>query len=131
MNERYLLQPFRFGAREDGSIPERRNGVALTEDPDRHLRDKILAVLFTRPGERVNQPRFGVGIDRAVFEPLDELTLGALEFHVSQGLRRDLGGEVIVERVDLIANPEAGELLLQIGYQRRSDRVPRNLEIVL
>ena len=34
-------------------------------------------------------------------------------------------------RLIVEAAPERGELLLDIRYQRRTDRVPRNLEIVL
>jgi uncharacterized protein len=133
MADRFLLQPFRFGAQKQATAAQQPvyNGVAVTEDADRHLRDKILAVLFTAPGERVNNPRFGVGLDRRVFEPLSDLQLAALEYQVSQGLRRDLGAEVTVHGVDVTAAPERGELLLEIRYSRRADRVPRNLEIVL
>lgn len=131
MKERFLLQPFRFGAQEQTTDGNLYNGVAVTEDADRHLRDKILAVLFTAPGERVMNPRFGVGLDRRVFEPLDDLQIAALEFQVSQGLRRDLGAEILVQAVDVEAVPERGELLLNIRYERRTDRVPRNLEVAL
>lgn len=122
MDHRYLHQPFRFG---------QRGGVALTDDPERHLTDKVMAVLFTAPGERVNQPDFGVGLERIVFETLDPLTLSALEFRISRGLRRDLGDEVVFESVDIEAQPERGELLLQVNYRRRGERMPRNLEIEL
>lgn len=122
MDSRFLYQPFRFG---------RQGSVALTDDADRHLTDKVMAVLFTAPGERVNQPDFGVGLNRVVFETLDPLTLAALEFRISQGLRRDLGDEVQLDGVDIEETPERGELVLKIGYRRRSDRLPRNLEIVL
>ena len=122
MPDRFLLQPFRLGAQ---------GGVAVTDDIDRHLRDKIMAILFTAPGERVNNPRFGVGLNRVVFDGLNELTLAAVEFRVSEGLRRDLGQEAIVDEVNISADPEAGELILAISYRRREDREPRNLEIKL
>lgn len=122
MSARYLYQPFRIA--EHG-------GVSVTDDADRHLRDKVMAVLFTAPGERVNNPTFGVGINRAVFEPLDPLTLTALEFRISQGLRRDIGDEIIVEGVDIQGDEDNGELLLSIRFQRRGDRLTRNLEVKL
>jgi phage baseplate assembly protein W len=131
MPDRFILQPFRFGAQEQGTAGKVYNGVAVTGDADRHLRDKILAVLFTAPGERVNNPRFGVGLNRAVFDKLNELTAAALEFRISQGLRRDLGDEVVVEAVDLDMDPPHGELLLTVAYRRRSDRGRRRLEIEL
>ncbi len=131
MANRYLIQPLRYGAEKPESGGRLHNGLAITEDADRHLRDKILAVLFTVPGERVNRPTFGVGLNRYVFEGLDELTLAALEFRVSEGLRRDIGDELMVDAVDLTSSPEDGELRLSIRYRRREDRIPRNLEIEL
>jgi phage baseplate assembly protein W len=132
---RFLREPFGFGAPKaapgPGLPPAALNGVALTDDPDRHLRDKIMAVLFTSPGERVNNPRFGVGLNRAVFEGLNELTVSAIEYRVAEGLRRDIGDEFILDRVDIRAAPPAGELLLTVGYRRRTDRVSRNLEVRL
>ena len=131
MANRYLIQPLRYGAEKPESGGRLHNGLGITEDADRHLRDKILAVLFTVPGERVNRPTFGVGLDRYVFEGLDDLTLAALEFRVSEGLRRDIGDEMLVDAVDLTTSPEDGELRLSISYRRREDRIPRNLEIEL
>ena len=119
----FVYQPFKL--RDD------RGAIAVTDDEDRHLRDKILAVLFTAPGERVNLPRFGVGLNRTVFEGLDELTLAAVEFRVGEGLRRDLGEEALIDAVDIGTDPAGGQMLITIAYRRRTDRRPRNLEIVL
>lgn len=131
MAHRYLIQPLRFGAEKADAAGGVHNGLGVTEDADRHLKDKILAVLFTVPGERVNRPQFGVGLDRYVFESLDELTLAAFEFRVTEGLRRDIGDELIVDGVDIGTSPADGQLLLTIRYQRRSDRVRRRMEIEL
>jgi phage baseplate assembly protein W len=118
----FVYQPFRL---------HDRGTIAMTQDPDRHLRDKVLAVLFTAPQERVNAPRFGVGLDRTVFEGLDELTVSAVEFRIAEGLRRDLGAEAIVDAIDVEVDPEGGRLLISIAYRRRSDRRPQTLEVVL
>ncbi|MGH2942545.1 MAG: GPW/gp25 family protein [Solirubrobacteraceae bacterium] len=123
MADLFVYQPFRL--RDD------RGAIAVTDDADRHLRDKILAVLFTGPGERMNAPRFGVGLSRTVFEGLDDLTVAAVEFRVAEGLRRDLGDEALIDGIDVVSDPESGQLVISIGYRRRTDRRPRNLEIVL
>jgi phage baseplate assembly protein W len=128
---RYLIQPLRYGAEKADTTERVHNGVAITEDADRHLRDKIFAVLFTSPGERVNRPQFGVGLNRFVFEGLDDLTLGALEFRVSEGLRRDIGDELLIDSIDITSAPPDGELHLSIRYRRRDDRVPRRLDLDL
>jgi hypothetical protein len=122
MAERYLQYPFRFGAHA---------GVAVIDDADRHLRDKVEAVLFTAPGERVNNPSFGVGLNRAVFEPLDELAIAAVEFRIQQALRRDIGDEILVDAVNVEADPADGRMTVRLSFRRRLDRKPRNLEVKL
>lgn len=119
----FIYQPFTL---RDGS-----GAIAMTDDPDRHLRDKILAVLFTAPGERVNAPRFGIGLDRTVFEQLDELTIAAVEFRIAEGMRRELGDEALFDGADVAASPADGQLVITVRYQRRAERVPRTLEIAL
>jgi hypothetical protein len=123
MADVFVYQPFK--------LRDERGAIAVTDDADRHLRDKILAVLFTAPGERVNAPRFGVGLDRTVFEGLDELTIAAVEFRIAEGMSRELGDEATIDAVDVETDPENGQLLISIDYRRRTDRSPRNLEIVL
>ncbi len=122
MTERFLQHPLRFSGR---------GGVALTDDADRHLRDKIEAVLFTHPGERVNNPSFGAGIHHAAFGPLDELSAAATEFTLSQALARDLGDEIVLDGVDVRAEPEEGALVATISLRRRTDLTPRSLEVRL
>jgi phage baseplate assembly protein W len=132
MAQRYLVHPFRLGARREVTPPAVtfHNGVALTDDADQHLRDKILAVLFTVPGERVNQPRFGVGLEKSVFDGLDDLTMAALEFRISEGLRADAGDELSITNVEITAD-DGGRLSISIDFFRRTDRLPRNLEVQL
>ena len=131
MANRYLIQPLRNGAEKPESAGRIHNGLGVTEDADRHLRDKILSVLFTTPGERVNRPQFGAGLDRYVFEGINDLTLAALEFRLSEAIRRDIGAEMLLDALDIEGVPESGEIRLSIRYRRREDRLPRNLEIVL
>jgi phage baseplate assembly protein W len=123
MQRRYFSQPIRligdFGA------------IALSTDPDRHLRDKLLAILFTSPGERVNHPEFGVGLRRTLFEGIDDLMLAALRFQIIQGLRRDIGPEIAVDDLRIESDPEAGEVAIFIDYRRVADDVPQGLEVRL
>ena len=119
----YLRQPFK--------LRDERGAIAVIDDADVHLHDKVLAVLFTAPGERVNNPRFGVGLNRTVFDPLDELTAAAVEFRIAEGLRRELGAEADVSAVEVQVGPAEGELLVAVTYQRLADRVTRTLEVVL
>ena len=119
----FLRQPFK--------LRDERGAIAVIDDADLHLRDKVLAVLFTAPGERVNNPRFGVGLNRTVFEQLDDLTAGAVEFRIAEGLRRELSADADVGSVDVGIGPADGELLVAVTYQRLADRATRTLEVTL
>jgi len=123
MASTFIYQPFK--------LRDERGAIAVTTDADRHLRDKILAVLFTAPGERVNNPRFGVGLNRMVFEQLDDLTIAAVEFRIAEGMRRELAAEASITSVDVQVGAGDGQLLVAIAYQRRTDQAARVLEVLL
>jgi phage baseplate assembly protein W len=76
-------------------------GVPQTAAPDRHLRDMILNVLFTVPGERVNVPEFGAGIGRLVFAPNGSALRASAQFLIATNLQRWLGDLVNVQQVDV------------------------------
>ena len=75
-----------------------RSAVATYED---HVADMVEAVLFTAPGERINRPDFGCGLDRLVFAPIDATVVGAAELSVRGGLQRWLADVIEAEDVDL------------------------------
>jgi uncharacterized protein len=90
-------------------------------DPDDNadLRGKIVQVLFTAPGERVNQPEFGCGLFNLVFDPANTILATAVEFTVGQALTRWLGDQIVVGAVDVQALDEA--FTVEVAYVRRRD----------
>lgn len=49
-------------------------GRLADTDYEAHIREMIAQILFTRPGERVNRPDFGCGLQQYIFDPnSDEL----------------------------------------------------------
>jgi len=86
---------------------------------DEAIRGKIIQVLFTAPGERVNVPEFGCGLFNLVFEPNDAVLAAAMEFTVGQALTRWLRDEIIVDGVSVEAEQE--QVLIEIVYTRRED----------
>jgi phage baseplate assembly protein W len=80
--------------------------VAVVDDEE-YLRGLIESVLFTRPGERVNRPDFGSGVDRLVFAPggdevahtTQALVHGALQHWLGDLLRVE---QVVVEAADAV-----------------------------
>jgi uncharacterized protein len=94
---------------------------AIRPDPDddADLRGKIIQVLFTAPGERVNKPEFGCGLFNLVFDPNNTILAAATEFTVGQALTRWLGEEIVVGGVNVESHDE--HLAVEVSYIRRSD----------
>jgi len=80
-------------------------GTPHTTRADDHLRDLILQVLFTNPGERVNLPEFGAGIQRLVFAPNSDALRSSVQFLVSTNVQRWLGDRIDVEQVNVSSDP--------------------------
>ncbi len=72
--------------------------TALLDD-DAYLRALVEAVIFTRPGERVNRPQFGSGIHELVFAPAGADLAEATRALVHGALQRALGDLLRVEEV--------------------------------
>jgi uncharacterized protein len=93
--------------------------LALAEGDER-IRGKILQVLFTSPGERVNLPDFGCGLLDLVFEPDDPVLAAATEFTVTQALTRWMGDEIVVDAVDVQSHAET--VTVEVAWISRAER---------
>ncbi len=101
-----------------------------TTDPDDHLRDLILQVLFTEPGERVNLPEFGCGIKRLLFGPNNEILRATAQYVISQNLRRWLGDRINVEQVIVSSEPgDESTIQIDITYVVKTGNVRQQLAV--
>jgi len=99
--------PFRFDPR----------GRTAETDDSEHIRDLIEQVLFTAPGERVNRPDFGCGLQRLVFAPNSDELAAATQFLVQGSLQQWLGDLIEVNTVQVEADD--AKLLVNIKYTER------------
>ncbi|MEV6871429.1 GPW/gp25 family protein [Amycolatopsis sp. NPDC051128] len=102
-------------------------GITPDPDEDADLRGKIIQVLFTAPGERVNQPEFGCGLFNLVFDPANTILSAAVEFSVGQALTRWLGDQLVVGAVDVQAHDET--VTVEVAYVRRRDLVRQAVRV--
>lgn len=86
---------------------------------DESIRGKIIQVLFTAPGERVNRPEFGCGLFNLLFEPNNDILEAAMEFTVGQALTRWLRDEIVVANVKVNAVEETATI--EIVYTKKQD----------
>lgn len=87
--------------------------VAATPDKD-YIEALMEQILFTVPGERVNRPDFGCGIQYAVFKPMGSEMVAATLYVVQSELQRWLEGLARIHSVD--ARPDGGMLLVTVQY---------------
>lgn len=118
MESRFLQFPFRKG---------HSGGAAEIDDIDQHIKDKIIQILFTIPGERVNLPEFGCGIRDLVFEGNNSVLVSTTRFKINRALNRWIGDEVKIEDVKVFSEEET--LYIKIFYRRLDNKIPDTLEV--
>ena len=80
-----------------------------------HVRDMIEQFLFTNPGERVNRPDFGSGLQQLIFGPASPELAAALQFTVQAGLQRWLGDTVDVQSLSVTSTDST--VAVDISYR--------------
>jgi uncharacterized protein len=102
-------------------------GQAATLTGNGNLQAKILQVVLTAPGERVNLSDFGCGLRDLVFDPNNDVLAATTEFAINKALQKWLSNDIIVSSVD-ITNSE-GELQIDVTYIRRDQLEPAKIKI--
>ncbi len=83
-----MTQPQLYG--QGISFPPRvgQDGSIVWSVGELNVRECICTILRTSPGERVERPSFGCGLDRMLFEPNSIATLRLIQDEVTQSVSR-------------------------------------------
>ena len=104
-----------------------RTGRVASVAHEEDIRQSILIILETAPGERVMRPNFGCGIHDLVFAAMDSTTVQRVRSVVEEALRRcEARIDVLGVSVDEAATSE-GRLLVEIEYRVRKTNQLGNL----
>lgn len=104
-----------------------RTGLVASVAYEEDIRQSILIILETAPGERVMRPNFGCGIHELVFTAVDSTEIQRIRSVVDEALRRcEARIEVMNINVDEDATTE-GKLLVEIDYRVRKTNQTGNL----
>jgi phage baseplate assembly protein W len=83
------------------------------------IRQSLLILLSTIPGERVYRPDYGCWLSRLVFAPNDETTAGLAIHYVRQAIER-WEPRVEILRLDAVSSGSAGDRLdVLLDYRAR------------
>jgi hypothetical protein len=103
---RHLAFPFRVGPDGRTATP------ATTAD---HVRDELLQLILTAPGERPFLPEFGAGARKLIFEPTSDVLRGVVKARITQSVSRYLGHRLTLEALEVTF---AGNLIdIEIKYR--------------
>jgi len=107
-----IAHPFRIDGR----------GRTAEAGRDEHIHQMIEQVLFTSPGERVNRPTFGTGLQQLIFAPNSSELATATEFMVQSALQEWLGRLIQVEAVNVKSQEATLEITVQYIVRRTRQR---------
>lgn len=95
------------------------------------LRQSILLLLRTRPGERVMRPEYGCWLHRLFFAPNDDTTAGLAIHYVRTALERwEPRAEIVL--LDATRDPHRdGVLLIELQYRLRGSAMRDSLLVPL
>lgn len=96
-----------------------------------HVRQMMMQVLMTSPGERVNRPDFGCGLRRMVFAPNSDASANLLQVMVMQALDKWLGDLIEVLEVKVTAVNERMEVSVVYMLKATQQRQYLNIEVTV
>ena len=90
---------FSFRIEKDGR-------TAQVDSLEKHVRDELIQLILTNPGERLFLPEFGGGVRRLVFENADAATAAVARATLAQALTRWMGHRIEVEELRVAVENE-------------------------
>lgn len=97
-------------------------GRSATTDDNDHIRDMIEQLLFTNPGERVNRPDFGSGLQQLVFAPNSPELAAAVKFTLQAALQRWLGDLIELQALEVVSEDSKLSILIQYVIRRTNQQ---------
>ncbi len=94
---------------------------------DQSIRETMLNILLTRPGERLQRPDFGAGLLNFVHQPNNETTRNLIAGVVRKSLEQ-WEFRVVVEEVDVAPSPTSvADVHINIRYRMGFAQTPAQL----
>lgn len=101
-------------------------GVEMSSD-DENIRQSMMCIIGTAPGERMMRPTFGCAIHDILFEPNTSVTAAKIEYEVKRAL---VEFEPRIGDVEVIAKPdeiEVSRMNVTVSYTIRKTNTKANL----
>ncbi|MEO8971028.1 MAG: GPW/gp25 family protein [Ktedonobacteraceae bacterium] len=112
MQNSYIAYPVHFDSR----------GRTAVTDYNTHVRDMLEQLLFTNPGERVNRPDFGSGLQQLVFAPNSPELAAALQYTLKAAVQRWLGDVLELQALDVTSDDSTLSIVIAYIVKQTNER---------
>jgi phage baseplate assembly protein W len=107
------------------------DGTLSWSENDNSIRENMLNILLTRPGERIQRPEFGAGLLKFIHQPNNETTRNLIAGVVKKSLSV-WETRVQIDGVDVTpAKDSLAEVHINIRYRLRHNQTPASLGLRL
>lgn len=96
------------------------NNILSRQEDEQIIKNDILQLLLTVPGERAHRPTFGTDLRTSVFEPLDAMTIESLKTSIQTAMN-NFERRVAVVSLDLRTNDYQNEIRILLVVQIVAD----------
>jgi phage baseplate assembly protein W len=79
-------------------------------------------LLFTNPGERVNRPDFGSGLQQLIFGPNSPEVAAAVKFTLQGNLQRWLGDLIELQVLEVTSEDSTLSILIRYAVRRSNQQ---------
>lgn len=100
--------------------------TAMTSD-DENIRQSMMLILGTAPGERLLRPKFGCAIHDLLFEPNTAVTASKVEYEVKRALQENEPRVGDIEVRALVDEDEPSRMNVMVSYTIRHTNTKANL----
>ena len=94
--------------------------VMSRQEDEQLIKNDLLQLLLTVPGERVMRPTFGVNLRDVVFEPNDTSTVSSLEQEIRSSIE-EYEQRVIVDDVQVVTDIDNNGMTIKVYTTLRSN----------
>ena len=105
---------------------DKQNMFKGTETISEQIKSNLINLLLTQPGERVNQPLFGVGLKHLLFE--SNVDIDTLEETINNQIKRYIP-DVTLHKVRTGLSEDGHTLFISIHYSNDLDRKEDSIQL--
>lgn len=126
-----LVHPDFDGALGPPGLRTTPGGKLATVTDANSVRQALLLLLSTRPGERVNRPEYGCHLFRLAFAPADDTTAGLAVHYVTRAIER-WEPRVDILGLDAACAPDDVALLeVRLRYRVKATQLDESLAVAV